>query len=392
MIMDESKRFKAETTGLFVVRIISNCILVASFDAAFGMMFDLSPILICISACEMLIYLALAMLLRRKFRSFIVFCLVHFTGILLVTFGAPYMFYVHLVLASWISAIALLDYISGRRMIYPGIGHIIYPFIVFIAGFTTGRQNVVILGILTETAFLILFMLRRNFESLDNVFIASSDYVRVPYDKMRRMNLFLAIFFIMASLLVAFVLSLFFDGGQLIYLIGRGFVLVMAAIFIGLVWLFSHLFPNADDALAGGMAGGMTSFEQIMEDHPILMLLWHIFEFAAYAVAVGIMIYLIYRFIRDLYYEFRSAVPENGDKRVVLETKEESEETEQRPRSSKPGLGPEGRIRRKYIRLVRGSGRQKELTDSMTPREIEEKIGGEELRDLHDAYEKARYG
>ena len=277
-------------------------------------------------------------------------------------------------------------------MIYPGIGHIIYPFIVFIAGFTTGRQNVVILGILTETAFLILFMLRRNFVSLDNVFIASSDYVRVPYEKMRRMNLFLAIFFSLASLLVAFVLGLFFDGGRLIYLIGRGFVLVMAAIYIGLVWLFSHIFPNAGDAIAGGMAGGMTSFEQIIEEHPILMLLWHMFEFAAYAVAAGIMICLIYRFIRDLYYEFRSAIPENGDKRIVLETKEKSEETEQRQRSAKPGLGPEGRIRRKYIRLVRGSGRQKELTDSMTPMEIEEKIGGDALRDLHEAYEKARYG
>ena len=390
--MEESKRFKAETTGLFVVRIISNCILVASFDAAFGMMFDLSPLLICISACEMLVYLALAMLLRRRFRSFIVFCLVHFAGILLVTFGAPYMFYVHLILASWISAIALYDYISGRRMIYPGIGHIIYPFIIFIAGFTTGRQNVILLGVLSETAFLILFMLRRNFESLDNVFIASSDYVRVPYEKMRRMNLFLAIFFILASLLVAFVLGLFIDGGQLVYLIGRGFVLVMAAIFIGLVWLFSHIFPNADGALAGGMAGGMMSFEQIMEEHPILMLLWHMFEFAAYAVAALIMIYLFYKFIRDLYYEFRSAVPENGDKRIVLETKEESEETEQRQRSAKPGLGPEGRIRRKYIRLVRGSGRQKEIADSMTPREIEEKIGGDALRDLHEAYEKARYG
>lgn len=390
--MDESKRFKAETTGLFVVRTISNCLLVVSFDAAFGMMFDLSPILICISACEMLIYLALAMLLRRRFRSFIVFCLVHFAGILLVTFGAPYMFYVHLVLASWISAIALFDYISGRRMIYPGVFHVIYPFAVFIAGFTTGRQNVVILSVLSETAFLILFMLRRNFESLDNVFIASSDYVRVPYEKMRRMNLLLAVFFILASLLVAVVLGLVFDGGQLIYLIGRGFVLVMAAIFIGLVWLFSHLFPNADDALAGGMAGGMTSFEQIMEEHPILMLLWHIFEFAAYAVAAGIMIYLIYRFARDLYYEFRSAIPENGDKRIMLETREDHEETELRTRNAKPGFGREDRVRRRYIKLVRESGRQKELTDSMTPREIEEKIGGDELRDLHDAYEKARYG
>jgi hypothetical protein len=110
--MDESKRFKAETTGLFAVRTISNCLLVVSFDAAFGMMFDLPPLLICISACEMLIYLVLAMFLRRRFRSFVVFCLVHFAGILLVTFGAPYMFYVHLISASWISAVALYDYIS----------------------------------------------------------------------------------------------------------------------------------------------------------------------------------------------------------------------------------------------------------------------------------------
>ena len=390
--MDESKRYKAETTGIFAVRIISNCLLVASFDAAFGMMFDLSPLLICISACEMLIYLALAMLLRRRFRSFIIFCLVHFAGILLVTFGAPYMFYVHLILASWISAIALFDYISGRRMIYPGVFHVIYPFAVFIAGFTTGRQNVVLLSILSETAFLILFMLRRNFESLDNVIITSSGYVRVPHEKMRRMNMILAVVFILASLLVAVILGLIFDGEQLIYLIGRGFVLVMAAIFIGLVWLFSHIFPHADDALAGSMAGGMMNFEQIMEEHPILMLLWHIFEFAAYAVAVGIFIYLTYRFVSNLYYEFRSAIPENGDKRIVLETREESEETEQRQRSVKPGLGPEGRIRRKYIRLVRGSGRQKDLRDSMTPHEIEEKVGSRELREIHDAYEKARYG
>ena len=389
--MDESKRFKAETTGLFVVRIISNCLLVVSFDAAFGMMFDLSPLLICISACEMLIYLALAMLLRRRFRSFTVFCLVHFAGILLVTFGAPYMFYVHLILASWISAIALFDYISGRRMIYPGAFHVIYPFIVFIAGFTTGRRNVVILGILSETSFLILFMLRRNFESLDNVFIASSDYVRVPYEKMRRMNTFLAVTFVLASLFVAVILSLIFDGEQLIYLIGRGFVMVIAAIFIGLVWLFSHIFLNADSALAGGMTGGMAGFEQILEEHPILMLLWHLFEYAAYAVAAGIFVYLIYRFARDLYYEFRSAIPENGDKRIMLETREENDETEQRQQSGKPGFGSGDRIRRRYIRLVRGSGRQKELSDSMTPSEIEEKIGSKELSELHEAYEKARY-
>ena len=390
--MDESKRFKAETTGLLAVRIISDCMLVVSFDAAFGMMFDLSPLLICISACEMLIYLALAMLLRRRFKSFTIFCLVHFAGVLLVTFGAPYMFYVHLVLASWISAIALYDYISGRRMIYPGIGHIIYPFAVFIAGFTTGRQNIVILAVLSETVFLILFMLRRNFESLDNVFITSSEYVRVPYEKMRRMNTFLAAAFVLASLLVAVILGLIFDGEQLIFLIARGVVLVMAAIFIGLVWLFSHIFPNADSALAGGMTGGIANFEQIMEEHPILMLLWHLFEYAAYAVAAGIIVYLTYRFVRDLYYEFRSAIPENGDKRIMLETREESEETEIRHRSGKPGFSSEDRIRRRYIRLVRGSGRQKELTDSMTPRESEEKIGREELSDLHDAYEKARYG
>ena len=274
--MDESKRYKAETTGIFAVRIISNCLLVASFDAAFGMMFDLSPLLICISACEMLIYLALAMLLRRRFRSFIVFCFVHFAGILLVTFGAPYMFYVHLILASWISAIALFDYISGRRMIYPGAFHVIYPFAIFIAGFTTGRQNVVILSVLSETAFLILFMLRRNFESLDNVITTSSGYVRVPHEKMRRMNTILAVTFILASLLVAAILGLIFDGEQLIYMIGQGFVLVMAAIFVGIVWLFSHIFPHAGDALAGSMAGGMTNFEEIMEEHPILMMLWHI--------------------------------------------------------------------------------------------------------------------
>lgn len=390
--MDESKRYKAETTGIFAVRIISNCLLVASFDAAFGMMFDLSPLLICISACEMLIYLALAMLLRRRFRSFIVFCFVHFAGILLVTFGAPYMFYVHLILASWISAIALFDYISGRRMIYLGAFHVIYPFAVFIAGFTTGRQNVVILSVLSETAFLILFMLRRNFESLDNVITTSSGYVRVPHEKMRRMNTILAVTFILASLLVAAILGLIFDGEQLIYMIGQGFVLVMAAIFVGIVWLFSHIFPHAGDALAGSMAGGMTNFEEIMEEHPILMMLWHIFEYVIYVVVAIVFVYLMYRFVRNLYYEFRSAVPENGDKRIMLETRDENEETEQRLRPARPGFGREDRVRRKYIRLVRGSGRQKDLQDSMTPQEIEEKIGSKELRELHDAYEKARYG
>lgn len=390
--MDESKRFKAETTGIFAVRIISNCLLVASFDAAFGMMFDLSPILICISVCEMLTYLALAMLLRRRFRSFIIFCLVHSAGILLVTFGAPYMFYVHFILASWISAFALYDYISGKRMMYPGVFHVVYPFAVFIAGFTTGRQNVAILAVLSETAFLILFMLRRNLESLDNVFTASSDYVRVPYEKMRRMNTILAVTFILASLLVAAILGLVFDGEQLITLIGQGVVLVVAAIFVGIVWLFSHIFPHADNALATGMAGGMANFEEIMEEHPILMLLWHLFEYVIYIVVTIVFVYLTYRFIRDLYYEFRSAVPENGDKRVMLKTREEAEKAEQKSRPVKPGFGREDRIRRRYIRLVRGSGRQKDLQDSMTPMEIEEKIGSEELRELHDAYEKARYG
>ena len=136
----------------------------------------------------------------------------------------------------------------------------------------------------------------------------------------------------------------------------------------------------------------MTNFEEIMEEHPILMMLWHIFEYVIYAVVAIVFVYLMYRFVRNLYYEFRSAVPENGDKRIMLETRDENEETEQRSRPARPGFGREDRVRRKYIRLVRGSGRQKDLQDSMTPQEIEEKIGSKELRELHDAYEKARYG
>jgi hypothetical protein len=206
------------------------------------------------------------------------------------------------------------------------------------------------------------------------------------------MNTILAVIFILASLLVATILGLIFDGEQLIYMIGQGFVLVMAAIFVGIVWLFSHIFPHAGDALAGSMAGGMANFEEIMEEHPILMMLWHIFEYVIYVVVAIVFVYLMYRFVRNLYYEFRSAVPENGDKRIMLETRDENEETEQRLRPARPGFGREDRVRRKYIRLVRGSGRQKDLQDSMTPQEIEEKIGSKELRELHDAYEKARYG
>lgn len=389
--MDEQKRYKAEPTSLFAVRIISNCLLVVSFDAAFGMLFSLPPILVCISALEMLIYLALAMLLRRKFRSLLLFSLVHFTGILLVTFGAPYMFYVHLVLASWISALALYDYISGRRMLYPGIFHIIYPFIMFIAGFTTDSQNVIILSVITETGFMVLFMLRRNFESLDHVFITSSDYVRVPYARMRRMNMYLAVFFIVSSILVAVILGLIFDGERLIFLIGQGFVLIMAGIFIGIVWLFSHLFPNADDVIAAS-GGNMGGFMAELEEHPILLLLWHIFEYAMYAVSIAAICYLAYRFMRDLYYEFKAAVPENGDKRVFLQTREESRESEIVKRPKRPGFGEKDRVRRKYIRLVRESGRQGEISESMTPKEIEEKIGRADLTALHEAYEKARYG
>lgn len=389
--MDEHKRYKAEPTSLFAVRIISNCLLVVSFDAAFGMLFSLPPILVCISALEMLIYLALAMLLRRKFRSLLLFSVVHFTGILLVTFGAPYMFYVHLVLASWISALALYDYISGRRMLYPGIFHIIYPFIMFIAGFTTDSQNVIILSVITETGFMVLFMLRRNFESLDHVFITSSDYVRVPYARMRRMNMYLAVFFIVASILVAVILGFIFDGERLVFLIGQGFVLIMAGIFIGIVWLFSHLFPNADDVIAAS-GGNMGGFLAELEEHPILLLLWHIFEYAMYAVSIAAICYLACRFMRDLYYEFKAAVPENGDKRVFLQTREESEETEIVKRPKRPGFGEKDRVRRKYIRLVRESGRQGEISESMTPEEIEEKIGRADLTALHEAYEKARYG
>lgn len=390
--MDEQKRFKAEPTSLFVVRIISNCLLVVSFDAAFGMLFSLPPILVCISSLEMLIYLALAMLLRRKFKSLFMFGLVHIAGILLVTFGAPYMFYVHLVLASWISVLALYDYISGHRMLYPGIFHIVYPFVMFIAGFTTDSQNVIVLSVITETVFMVLFMLRRNFESLDHVFISSSKYVRVPYARMRRMNTYLAVVFILASIVVAVILGLIFDGEQLIYLIGKGFVLIMAGVFVGIVWLFSHLFPNADDVLAAASAGNMGSLFAELENHPLLMLLWHLFEYAMYAVTIVVVTFLAYRFIRDLYYEFRSAVPENGDKRVFLQTREEREEIETAKRPKKPGFSEKDRVRRKYIRLVRESGRQGEISHSMTPEEIEEKVGRPELTALHEDYERARYG
>ncbi len=389
--MDEASRFKAEPTALFAVRVVSNCLLVMSFDAAFGMLFDLPPILICISSLEMLIYLALAMLLRRRFKSLIAFGLVHLAGIFLVTFGAPYMFYVHLIEASWISVLALLDYNTGRRMLYPGIGHIVWPFFIFIAGFTTERQHLTALAIVAETFFFILFMLRRNFESLDNVFVTSSRYVRVPYGKMRRMNFYLAVFFMLASLALAVILGLLFDGEELVSLLGRGMIFVIAGFFVAIVWLFSHILPNVDDKLVESMAGGYR-LEEILEEHPFLLILWRMFEVIVYALTILVFCYLAYRLFRGLYYEFRAAVPENGDKRVFLETREENDTAGEDKRTKKPGFGPADRVRRKYIRLVRESGRQNELSESMTPREIEEKIMRKDLSALHDAYEKARYG
>ena len=119
-----------------------------------------------------------------------------------------------------------------------------------------------------------------------------------------------------------------------------------------------------------------------------VIVLSYIIEIAAFAVLALMLLRKIY----TAFHDFRKAVADNGD---IVEELEDAEETVQPIKKTTPAvrrkLSERERIRKEYRKTIRRR-RKDRPAPYESPREIETNAGITDIEELHQNYERARYG
>ena len=403
----ENDRTAGERTGLRVIRIITNIMMLAGSAAALGMLTGASHLAI-LAICLFMSAVAVAAdQIRhcvRSFRVFTILCLglVVLTA-LIASLTVP-KFLIPLVAISLAEVWCLYEgRIEQRPVFIPSPYYLVLPILIWLLGTFSDVKQLLALAFCMETALVLLFLAWHNQKSLDRTYYAASERARVPYGKIRRLNASLLFLYLAAALVLCVCLTaVCSDEGTVFWLIDG--VVMLAGLIVGAVlWLFITLFGWMSGG-GGGTAGPINplQLEAAEEAYPWLHTLWIVVEWVLVAGGAALILYMIYWSLYNLYYSFLSVDPETGDTRKRYHTREKRRKIrtgEGRLSDRLPilaGLGPAAGIRRAYISLVRMYPEGTEVPAFYTPSQIEFAVAGdealeEEWQEIHRLYEKARF-
>ncbi|MBQ8053855.1 MAG: DUF4129 domain-containing protein [Lachnospiraceae bacterium] len=400
-------RTAGERTGLRVIRIITNIVMLAGSAAALGMLAGASRFAI-LALCLFMTAVALAAdQLRHRVRSFPVFtisCIGFVALTALVSSLTVPKFLIPLVVISLAEVWCLYEGRIGQRPVFvPSPYYLVLPILIWMLGTFSDVKQLLALAFCMETALVLLFLAWHNQKSLDRTYYAASERARVPYGKIRRLNAGLLFLYLAAALVLCVCLTaVCSDEGTVFWLID-GVVMLIGLIVGAILWLFITLFGWMSGG-GGGTAGPFNPFniEAAEEAYPWLQTLWTVVEWVLIAAGAALILYMIYWSLYNLYYSFLSVDPETVDTRKRYHTREKRRKIrtgEGRLPERLPllaGLGPAAGIRRAYISLVRLYPEGTKVPASYTPSQIELAVAGdealeEEWQEIHRLYEKARF-
>lgn len=400
-------RTAGERTGLRVIRIITNIVMLAGLAAALGMLAGASRFAI-LAICLFMSAVAVAAdQIRHRVRSFCVFtilCLGLVALTALVSSLTVPKFLIPLVAISLAEVWCLYEgRIEQRPVFIPSPYYLVLPILIWLLGTFSDVKQLLALAFCMETALVLLFLAWHNQKSLDRTYYAASERARVPYGKIRRLNASLLFLYLAAALVLCVCLTaVCSDEGTVFWLIDG--VVMLAGLIVGAVlWLFITLFGWMSGG-GGGTAGPINPFniEAAEEAYPWLQTFWTVVEWILIAAGAALILYMIYWSLYNLYYSFLSVDPETGDTRKRYHTREKRRKIrtgEGRLPERLPilaGLGSAAGIRRAYISLVRMYPNGTKVPAFYTPSQIELAVAGdealeEEWQEIHRLYEKARF-
>lgn len=241
------------------------------------------------------------------------------------------------------------------------------------------------IALISGTLYLLIFLVYRQLEATENYLADTKSITNVPKQKIRRLRMGM----LLASLLLACVISLF-------ALLTRGYRTYHDL-------RYYDFSIGLDEEVVGEYAGQETgSFEELPEWLEALEAVpkWEMpkwLEYAGWGIAflcLACILFFLVRGIVNYFLEFRGVPEENGDMAEALD-EEVAQKIPLTRRTFLPGaLSENERIRRTYRKKIRRYRKERPMACE-TPDEIEEKTafpGNFAVQELHDAYEKARYG
>ena len=403
----ENNRTAGERTGLRLIRILTNIVMLVGSAAALGLLVGAPRPALAAICLFMAAAAPAADRLQHRVRSFRVYmalCLVFVALTALVGKLAVPRILIPLVVISLAEVWCLYEgRISQRPAFVPNPFYLVLPILIWLVGTFSGIPGLRALAFGMETALVLLFLAWHNQKSLERTYYAASERARVPYGKIRRLNAGLLFLYLAAALLLCVGLTAVCSEEGTVFWLIEGVVMVIGLIVGAILWLFMMLFGWMSGQ-GGGAAAPINPFnlEVAAERYPWLHMLWTVVQWAFVAAGAALIVYMIYWSLYNLYYSFLAVDPETGDTRKRHHAREkrrkipagEARLSERLPMLA--GIGPAAGIRRAYISLVRTYPGGTEVPASYTPSQIEFAVAGdealeEEWREIHRLYEKARF-
>ena len=399
----EDTRVIRESTGLRVICVLTNMLMLIGSAAALGIFIGASKASL-ISVCLFMTAVALvADQIQHRVRSFRVYtgvCLLIVVMTVVVGLNAMPKVWIPLTALSFAEVWSLYEgRIAHRSAFIPQPFSLLMPAIIWMVG-TFGEIPVLCtLAFGIETALVLLFLSWQNQVSMARTYMAASERSRVPYRKIRHLNTGLLAIYLAAALILCVGLTGVYSGNEAVLMILQAGMMAFGWI-IGFV---ISLFMMLASWISGGQPGSPSEvrpfdFEAAEALFPWLHQFWLIVDGATIVIGLVFLAYMIYLGLYSFYYNFLASDPETGDTRKRVNAKERRRK---QPKSADglpflAGIGPAIGIRRAYISLIRMHPGGTELPESYTPSQIEYAVAGdeameEEWREIHELYEKARF-
>lgn len=297
----------------------------------------------------------------------------------------------------------------------------------FAVGYASGLTIALRTGQAAIAASAVLCIIWYNYASIEGTLAATHSKATVPYEQIRANNRFALLVSLGICAAVILPVVLLASGERIFDLIGKGLMVLLRAF----VLLLSRIFGGSREENAAE-SSAESSYEMDLgaisdNDNPFLEIFWEALTFVIGAAVVILLIWLLWRFLKQFRKDFNGVRRMDGDRIEYLrpDEKKQAAQAEGRDHSFLSGRTPRMRIRRMYRKAIRSGAGAAAVRSSHTPREMEEAAFGadaessppenhghpaqkggtsdsgrpgrassgyEPLRIIHGLYEKARYG
>ena len=301
---------------------------------------------------------------------------------------------------------AFADRLTDQQFIRPELSEMLLFVVIYFVSYWIRRPQIQPMAFIGEALFCILCVLNAGITNMYRSLTGFHQKAAVPYGAIKKaVGTLLAVSVAVTGACV-FVSGSVTFGPALWALIKRGLYKLLRAVF--------SLFPEAEEAqpdpipASDTMAGAQQMyFPEADDTNPVITAIWNILFAILGVVVITFLVWALFKAVRELIGRFMKTGRKGSIVRDYTrpgETREKLAGSLSMGSSGSPGLSlaPDARIRRMYIKLIRGLPGASNIRDWESPEELEATALEDPMKkeagltdqlpeDIRVLYEKARY-